>query len=212
MLSSYKCLGASGLKKTYNWQLVVGIIFLVFLFVLAVVIPNPTSWQTFIFRRGFAISLAATAAIIPGLLTFESRFQKLSIRATGAIAIFIIIWLVNPPELNDSNREIPPSEKLMMDSHKTEIVIDRVELNKFHGIDEPYVVMVLKNISEVTAKNLNISFISKSKEIFTMQDGVRELWRPRNFAIYSREETLIPVAPFSEYTAEIFEDNPETKW
>lgn len=102
-VSGFKYSGASDLQKTPNWQLItgliIGVIFLLALFVLAVMIPNPTNWQAFIFRGGFAISLAAIAAIIPGLLTVESRFQKMSIRATGAIAVFVIIWLVNPPAL-----------------------------------------------------------------------------------------------------------------
>ena len=99
----FKYSGASDLQNTPNWQLIsgliIGIILLLVLFVLAVIVPNPTKWQAFIFRGGFAISLATVAAIIPGLLTVESRFQKMSIRATGAIAVFVIVWLVNPPAL-----------------------------------------------------------------------------------------------------------------
>ncbi|GFD75680.1 hypothetical protein KUL113_51000 [Tenacibaculum sp. KUL113] len=102
-VSGFKYSGASDLKKIPNWQLItgltIGVLFLLVLFVLAVMIPNPTNWQAFIFRGGFAISLSAIAAIIPGLLTVESRFQKMSIRATGAIAVFVIVWLVNPPAL-----------------------------------------------------------------------------------------------------------------
>lgn len=102
-VSGFKYSGASDLQKTSKWQLItgliIGVILLLGLFVLAVMIPNPTSWQVFIFRGGFAISLAAISAIIPGLLSVDSRFQKMSIRATGAIAVFVIIWLVNPPAL-----------------------------------------------------------------------------------------------------------------
>lgn len=106
---------------------------------------------------------------------------------------------------------MPPSDKLIIDSHKTKIVIDRVKLSNFDGVDEPYVVMVLKNTSEVTAKNINISFISESKEIFAKPDGVREFWRSRNLAIESQKEALIPVAPLSEYTGELFENNPKAR-
>lgn len=102
-VSGFKCTGASDLQKIPNWQLIsgllIGVLFLLVLFVLAVMIPNPTNWQAFIFRGGFAISLSAIAAIVPGLLTVESRIQKMSIRATGAIAVFVIVWLVNPPAL-----------------------------------------------------------------------------------------------------------------
>ncbi|WP_125782554.1 hypothetical protein [Pseudoalteromonas rubra] len=95
--------GANDLKETPKWQLitglVVGIFFAVVILVAAFLIPTPTSTQFFIFRGVFAISLAAIASIIPGLLNVEARFQKGSVRATGAIAVFIVVWLINPPAL-----------------------------------------------------------------------------------------------------------------
>ncbi|WP_027252544.1 hypothetical protein [Photobacterium halotolerans] len=95
--------GANDLKETPKWQLIagliVGVLFALIIILLAVFIPSPTTTQFFIFRGVFAISLAAIAAIIPGLLTVESRFQKFSIRATGAIAVFVIVWMLNPPAL-----------------------------------------------------------------------------------------------------------------
>lgn len=95
--------GAYDMNETPKWQLIValiiGVLFAVAILLLAVLIPNPSLSQFFIFRGFFAISLAAIAAIIPGLLTVESRFQKFSIRATGAIAVFIIVWFLNPPAL-----------------------------------------------------------------------------------------------------------------
>jgi hypothetical protein len=102
-IEGFKYEGASDLNKTPQWQLItgliIGVLFLFGIMALVVFIPNPTPSQFFVFRGGFSISLAAIAAIIPGLLTVESRFQKFSIRATGAIAVFIIVWLVNPPVL-----------------------------------------------------------------------------------------------------------------
>lgn len=95
--------GANDLKETPKWQLitgtVIGVLFALLILILSVFIPTPTQTQFFIFRGVFAISLSAIAAIIPGLLTVESRFQKFSIRATGAIAVFVIVWLLNPPAL-----------------------------------------------------------------------------------------------------------------
>lgn len=95
--------GANDLNKTPKWQLIlgliIGVLFAIMILLAAIFIPNPSVTQFFIFRGFFAVSLAAIAAIIPGLLTVESRFQHFSIRATGAIAIFVIIWLVNPPQL-----------------------------------------------------------------------------------------------------------------
>ncbi|WP_312627208.1 hypothetical protein [Scandinavium sp.] len=95
--------GVGDMRATPKWQLIlglgVGIFFSLVVLILAMVIPNPTSTQFFIFRGVFSVSLSAISAIIPGFLNVESRFQKFSIRATGAIAIFVIVWLLNPPEL-----------------------------------------------------------------------------------------------------------------
>lgn len=102
-VSGFQFSGANDLIKTPKWQLIIGlaigILIAVTILVLVVFIPNPTPVQFFVFRGLFSISLAAIAAIIPGLLHVESRFQKFSIRATGAIAVFILVWLINPPAL-----------------------------------------------------------------------------------------------------------------
>ena len=102
-VAGFEYTGANDLNKTPQWQLVagliVGILFAIAILLLVVLIPNPTQAQFFIFRGLFATALAATAAIIPGLLNVESRFQKFSIKATGAIAIFVLVWLLNPPAL-----------------------------------------------------------------------------------------------------------------
>ncbi len=97
---------AKDLKNTPKWQLVtglvIGLMLALIILVLVVFIPNPTPSQFFVFRGVFAISLAAVAAIIPGLLNVESRFNKFSIKATGAIAVFILVWMLNPPALISS--------------------------------------------------------------------------------------------------------------
>jgi len=102
-IAGFEYAGAKDLSKIPKWQLVtgliVGLIFALIILAAAIFIPNPTATQFFVFRGLFAVSLAAIAAIIPGLLNIESRIQQFSIRATGAIAVFIIVWLLNPPAL-----------------------------------------------------------------------------------------------------------------
>lgn len=94
---------ANDLKETPKWQLitglVIGLVLALAILVLVVFIPNPTPSQFFVFRGLFAISLAAVAAIIPGLLNVESRFNRFSVKATGAIAVFVLVWMLNPPAL-----------------------------------------------------------------------------------------------------------------
>ena len=102
-IAGFNYSGANDLNETPKWQLisglVIGVLFASIILLAAILIPNPTPTQFFIFRGIFAVSLAAIAAIIPGLLTVESRFQKFSVRATGAIAVFVIVWMLNPPAL-----------------------------------------------------------------------------------------------------------------
>lgn len=102
-IAGFETPGAADLKKTPKWQLITGLslgtLFAIAILIIAVAIPTPTKTQFFIFRGVFSLSLSAIAAIIPGLLNIESRYQGFSIRATGAIGIFILVWLLNPPEL-----------------------------------------------------------------------------------------------------------------
>ena len=102
-VSGFSYVGANDLKETPKWQLitglVIGVTFALLILAAVVFIPSPTVTQFFIFRGLFAIALAAIAAIIPGLLNVESRFQKFSVKATGAIAVFVIVWFLNPPAL-----------------------------------------------------------------------------------------------------------------
>ncbi len=133
------------------------------------------------------------------------------IGCAGSVATILGVMIqISFLMLNDDT-EMLPSEKLVIDSHKTKIVIDRIELKSFYKVNEPYVVMVIKNISDVTARNVSVSFVSDSGEIFAQQDGVRELWRHKNLAIESQKEAYIPVAPLSEYTEEISEKNRNAK-
>lgn len=102
-IAGFEYAGANDLNETPKWQLitglVVGVLFASIVLLSAIFIPSPTPTQFFIFRGVFAVSLAAIAAIIPGLLNVESRFNKFSIRATGAIAVFVVVWQLNPPAL-----------------------------------------------------------------------------------------------------------------
>lgn len=102
-IAGFEYAGANNLNETPKWQLkaglVIGVLFALIILISAIFIPSPTPTQFFIFRGVFAVSLAAIAAIIPGLLNVESRLQKFSVKATGGIAVFVLVWLINPPEL-----------------------------------------------------------------------------------------------------------------
>lgn len=89
-----------------KWQLitcmVVGIALLLGVAATAIFIPNPTSWQGFVFRGIFALALSCVIAGVPGFMKMKFRLstfgQLLSLVAGGSVVIFFVVWLLNPPE------------------------------------------------------------------------------------------------------------------
>lgn len=80
---------------------VFGVVFVVVLLVIAVSVPSPTEFQFFVFRIVLALVAAAIGAFLPGSLNVQSHIQnpayRNTIRAGGAVAFFVIVYLINPP-------------------------------------------------------------------------------------------------------------------
>ena len=76
-----------------------GAAFLVVLLLIAVLVSNPTPFQIFLFRVVLAVAAAAFGCAIPGFLSLEGKVQTFSLRAGGALALFAMVYLVNPPAL-----------------------------------------------------------------------------------------------------------------
>ena len=91
------------MNKGGQWKDIVGAIIGILgmlLIVWAVIqIPEPSTKQFFIFRGLFALCAAMLVILIPGALNVRASWNKTSVKATGAIAVFVIIWMVNPPAL-----------------------------------------------------------------------------------------------------------------
>ena len=86
------------------WEKVVvcsfGITFVAIMLLIAMFFPNPTDFQIFIFRVVLALSASGIGAVIPGFINIEMTKEKLMmVRAGGAIALFLLIYLINPPAL-----------------------------------------------------------------------------------------------------------------
>jgi hypothetical protein len=83
-----------------NWQKVTafacGVVFVALMLIIAIAIPNPTTTQWFVFRVVLALAAAGIGAVIPGLIIVN--VSKV-IRAGGAIALFVLVYLLNPPQL-----------------------------------------------------------------------------------------------------------------
>jgi hypothetical protein len=72
--------------------------------VLALMVAHPTQTQFVMFRWFSAIACAGMAASIPGFLSVELKTKLgktgvVSVSAVGAIAIFVLVYLLNPPAL-----------------------------------------------------------------------------------------------------------------
>jgi len=83
-----------------NWQKLTafgcGILFVALMLIIAIAIPNPTATQWFVFRVVLALAAAGIGAVIPGLIVVN--VSKV-VRAGGAIALFVLVYLLNPPQL-----------------------------------------------------------------------------------------------------------------
>jgi hypothetical protein len=73
-----------------------GVVFLVVLIVLAIFFPNPSPFQYTVFRIVLSLAAAGAATMIPGFL--EVKFANW-LRATGAFAVFAIVYFLNPVAL-----------------------------------------------------------------------------------------------------------------
>lgn len=85
-------------KKLVKYGIIVGTIFLVILLGLAVLIECPTQAQNRIFTTVLALAAASYAATIPGFLKVDLDKK---IVAGGALAVFVMVFLLKPAELTD---------------------------------------------------------------------------------------------------------------
>jgi len=76
-----------------------GIVFVVVMLLIAFFVKEPTPFQLFVFRVVLALAAAGVAALIPGFLDIKSKVLRNSIRGGGALAVFVIVYLINPPQL-----------------------------------------------------------------------------------------------------------------
>ena len=83
-----------------NWEkiagLVFGVIFVTALLLLNVFIPEPSPTQYATFKTILALAAAGVGGILAGTLYIKGSIQKWSVRAGGALAIFLVIYFFTP--------------------------------------------------------------------------------------------------------------------
>ncbi len=85
-------------KKQVTFGMIAGTVLLIVLIVYAWIEECPTDFQGRIFTTILALAAAAFSAAIPGLINVKYRGM---ITASGAIAVFVIVFLLKPAELSD---------------------------------------------------------------------------------------------------------------
>ena len=88
---------------------VFGVVFVTAILALAIFFPNPTGFQYTVFRIVLAVAVAGVAAFIPGLLHVQISTW---LRASGALAIFVIVYFYSPAELVQQPPVPPKGEEV----------------------------------------------------------------------------------------------------
>jgi hypothetical protein len=139
------------------WAFVVSVIsalvFLVALLVIAIFIPHPTAFQIFVFRIVLALAAAAFGATIPGFFTINLPLPaKGLIHAGGAIALFLLIYWFNPPQLAVSISLVKLNSKAT-ESSKPNFIVE----NPIFNSQKP---LYIKAIGETSYRSepLNVSY------------------------------------------------------
>jgi len=76
-----------------------GVVFVAALLMLAIRFPQPTTFQNFVFRTVLSLAAAGVAATIPGFISLDIELPSLVLSAGGAIAVFALVYKVNPAKL-----------------------------------------------------------------------------------------------------------------
>lgn len=94
-------------KTEKQFAIIFGVVLIITLLILAVIFPRPTAFQYFVFRIVLALASACTAVMLPGVLSVK---VKTWIRATGALAVFVVVYFWNPANL--LVRQVEPKQAL----------------------------------------------------------------------------------------------------
>ncbi|MCI5180544.1 MAG: hypothetical protein D3911_14735 [Candidatus Electrothrix sp. AW3_4] len=86
-----------------------GLCFVTALLVLAIWFPNPTAFQYTVFRITLALAAAGIAGVIPGMIRLKMQpGAMLMIHAGGALAVFVIVYLLEPAALPPEQEQSAP--------------------------------------------------------------------------------------------------------
>lgn len=91
-----------------NLPALVGILLLVLAVVLSFVFSHPNALQVFVIRAILALGAGGIASIIPGFFNANLGMGgKFAVTAGGALAVLLLIYAFNPPNLRDQSLDSP---------------------------------------------------------------------------------------------------------
>ncbi len=152
-----------------------GLCFVAALLVLAVWFPQPTQFQYTVFRIVLALAAAGVAGVIPGMISLKAQpGTALLIHAGGALAVFVMVYLLAPAALKLEEKSAPPSSSQPQKEEKPAPAAQPLKISGVDAIEngvhivnlappEPVHLARLSNIGDAP---VHISLIGFPKQYF----------------------------------------------
>jgi hypothetical protein len=86
-----------------------GTVFILLLFIMGIIIylreKDVPESAMFIFRSVLSLGGAAFAAILTGFINVSIQHGEVFLKAGGALAVFVVLFKVNPPKIIESKKK-----------------------------------------------------------------------------------------------------------
>lgn len=104
----------NSVRQSPTWHIVVGVIFgFVFIsaiLVMAIKLPDMNAEQYAIIKTVLALAAAGIAAVFTGFIELDGSFSKWTVRAGGALAVFVIVFFFTPAPPVQVTPDIPETQ------------------------------------------------------------------------------------------------------
>lgn len=91
---------------TYGFAVLFIVGFLLITLAVVLFFPDPTPAQEFVLRIILTIVAGLAGLFIPGFLHIEGKWANFGLRASGAVALAVLVYIKNPPALiRESNAD-----------------------------------------------------------------------------------------------------------
>lgn len=125
-----------------------GVVFMATILILSVWIPEPTKSQFFTFKLVISLAAAGIGALLPGFVEFKTKILPLgTLRAGGAIGLFLVIWYTDPAKYAIDEIAPPPDTEAEVLFVQYLNLLDSKDYRKAYTL---YAKDERKNISENT--------------------------------------------------------------